>query len=60
MNSDHNVNNGGVGFVSLLQLVFIVLKLCGVINWGWFWVLSPIWISLIVVIAVIIAIIKIF
>lgn len=36
-----------VGFWGLLTLVFITLKLCGVINWSWWLVLSPIWISLI-------------
>lgn len=37
--------SSGLGFWSVLQLIFIVLKLCGVINWGWLWVLSPIWIG---------------
>lgn len=32
---------GGVGFCSLLQIAFIVLKLCGVIEWSWFCVLLP-------------------
>lgn len=36
---------GGTGFMGLLAIVFIVLKLCKVINWSWIWVLSPIWIS---------------
>lgn len=36
---------GGIGFAGLLAIVFIVLKLCGVISWSWLWVLSPIWIS---------------
>lgn len=31
----------GVGFFGLLTLIFITLKLCGVINWSWFWVISP-------------------
>lgn len=35
----------GIGFSGLLTIVFIVLKLIGVINWSWIWVLSPIWIS---------------
>lgn len=30
---------------TLLQIAFIVLKLCGVINWTWVWVLSPMWIG---------------
>lgn len=29
----------------LLTVAFIVLKLCGVINWSWLWVLSPLWIG---------------
>lgn len=36
---------GGLGIVSILTIVFIVLKLSGVIKWQWIWVLSPIWIS---------------
>lgn len=35
----------GVGFSGLLTIVFIVLKLVGVINWSWVWVLSPMWIN---------------
>ena len=31
-----------LGFVDLLQIVFIVLKLCGVIDWHWALVLLPI------------------
>ena len=34
-------SSGGIGFCGLLTIVFIVLKLVGVINWSWFWVLSP-------------------
>lgn len=41
---------GGVGFTGLLTIVFIVLKLLGVIQWSWIWVLSPIWINIIIVI----------
>lgn len=55
---DNNVNNGGVGIGTVVLVVFIILKLCGVINWSWFWVLSPLWIGLILtVILVIIAVI---
>lgn len=35
-------STGGLSFASVLTLIFIVLKLVGVINWSWFWVLSPI------------------
>lgn len=37
--------SGGIGFVGVLQIAFVVLKLCKVIDWSWWWVLSPIWIS---------------
>lgn len=39
------VTRGGIGFTGLLTIAFIILKLCGVINWSWWWVLSPIIIS---------------
>ena len=42
---NNNAAGGGIGFAGLLTIVFIVLKLCGVINWSWVWVLSPLWIS---------------
>ena len=39
-----------VGAIDLLTIAFIVLKLTGVINWSWLWVLSPIWITGVIVI----------
>ena len=44
--------SSGIGFSGLLTIVFITLKLCGVITWSWLWVLSPIWISAILVVLV--------
>ena len=41
-----NTTGGGIGFVGLLTIVFITLKLLGVITWSWVWVLAPLWISL--------------
>ena len=38
--------SGGIGFGGLLTIVFIVLKLIGVINWSWVWVLAPLWIPI--------------
>jgi membrane glycosyltransferase len=35
-------NTNGIGFVGLLTILFIGLKLTGYIDWSWFWVLSPI------------------
>lgn len=34
---------GGLTFCEALGLIFIVLKLCNVIDWGWAWVLLPIY-----------------
>lgn len=42
----------GMGFTGTLTIVFITLKLIGVIDWGWAWVLSPIWISAILTIGI--------
>ena len=39
-------SSGGIGFTGLLAILFIALKLTGVISWSWLWVLSPIWIPL--------------
>ena len=44
-NQNNNKVGGGIGFTGLLTLIFITLKLIGVINWSWWWVLSPLWIS---------------
>lgn len=45
-------NSGGIGFTGVLTIVFIVLKLCHVIEWSWLWVLSPIWIDILIFIAI--------
>jgi hypothetical protein len=34
----------GIGLGTILFVVFLVLKLCGVIDWSWWWVTAPIWI----------------
>lgn len=41
-----NPNRGGLGFCGALTIAFIVLKLCHVIEWSWFWILSPMIFSL--------------
>lgn len=47
MDSNKKVyTSGGMGLAEVLQVVFIVLKLCHIINWSWLWVLAPTWISL--------------
>ena len=49
---DNKAKQGGLGIVSVLTIVFIVLKLLGVIQWSWIWVLSPLWISAVIAVAV--------
>ena len=41
--------SSGLGLLDVLVVIFIVLKLLGVITWSWVWVLSPIWIQLVIV-----------
>lgn len=36
----------GLGILDVVQIVFIILKLCGVINWSWWVVLLPLWVTL--------------
>ena len=45
MSETSSSSSGGIGFCGLLTIVFIILKLIGKIDWSWWWVLSPIWIS---------------
>ena len=47
-------SNGGIGLVGLRTIVFTVLKLTRVITWSWWWVLSPMWISILLLIVVLI------
>ncbi|HEX6245948.1 MAG TPA: hypothetical protein VFZ61_33715 [Polyangiales bacterium] len=35
-------------FAGFIALTFTVLKLCDVIDWSWWWVLSPLWITFVV------------
>lgn len=41
-------NSNGMTFGGALGLLFIGLKLGGIIQWNWWWVLSPFWISLVI------------
>lgn len=54
MSNSSSNNSGGIGFVGVLTIVFIILKLVGVIDWSWWWVLSPIWINAILTICILI------
>ena len=38
---------GGVSTLGVVQIVFIILKLVGVISWSWWLVLAPTWICIV-------------
>jgi hypothetical protein len=42
----NKTSSNGIGFGTVLFLVFLVLKLTGNIDWSWWWVTSPLWIPL--------------
>ncbi len=54
--SKSNSNSGGIGFLGLLTILFIALKLTNYITWSWWWVLSPLWIAPILVMLAVICI----
>ena len=43
MSNNTSTQSGGIGFLGLLAIVFITLKLTGYIAWSWWWVLAPLW-----------------
>lgn len=45
-----------VGLGTVLFLIFLVLKLVGVITWSWWWVTSPLWISVALLMFIIIGV----
>ncbi len=50
--SETKVVNSGPGLASLLTVLFVGLKLTGNITWSWWWVFSPLWITVGIVLAV--------
>ena len=36
-------SSNGLGLVTTVFIVFLVLKLTGYTTWGWFWVIAPLW-----------------
>ena len=58
-NQNEKQASGSIGITTILFVVFLVLKLTGVISWSWWWVTAPLWMpicfGLIVVIIFIVA-----
>jgi hypothetical protein len=52
--------SNGIGLPGVLFIVFLVLKLTGNIDWSWWWVTSPIWISALLAISVVIILVFVF
>jgi len=46
-------NSGSLSLSLIIFVVFLTLKLSGVINWSWWWVISPLWIPFALVLVVI-------
>ena len=57
--NNNNTTAGGISVCGLLGVAFVVLKLCKVINWSWWWVTAPFWggFALVVVIFVVILVV---
>lgn len=53
MSESKTTTSGGIGFIGLLTIAFIILKLCNVVQWSWWWVLSPIWITVALVVIIV-------
>lgn len=47
---DNRGESDGISLCGVLLIIFIVLKLCKLINWSWLWVLSPLWIPFVIVV----------
>ena len=58
---NNNNSSSGIGFTSILFIVFLVLKLCKVITWSWWLVTLPLWggLVLLIIIFVIAAILSV-
>lgn len=60
MSTSSSNSSGGIGFGGLLLIVFITLKLLGKITWSWWWVLSPIWLGVVIWILFVVVVFTIF
>ena len=54
MSNNNNQSGGGVGFLGLLAIVFIALKLTGFITWSWWAVLAPIFVPIVLIITLLV------
>lgn len=50
-----NTSSSGIGVLGLLGITFVTLKLCGVIDWSWWWVTAPFWLGFVVLFVVLLS-----
>jgi hypothetical protein len=53
--ADSTATSGGIGLGGVLFVIFLILKLTGVISWSWWWVFAPIWIPIAIILLFLIA-----
>lgn len=51
-----NNSSSGLSIAAVLTIIFVVLKLVGVITWSWWWVLSPLIIDIVVSIIIVVCV----
>jgi len=44
----------GISFTGVLFLIFLTLKLAGIIAWSWWWVTAPLWLPSALVLATVV------
>jgi len=54
MDNNSSAAGGGIGIGTLLFIVFLILKLCNVIDWSWWWVTAPLWIPVGIILLILI------
>ena len=58
--STSSSSSSGIGAMGLLGVAFVVLKLCGVINWSWWLVTLPFWGGLALVLVILLIVLAVF
>jgi hypothetical protein len=56
MGKESNSSSPGGSLLGLLGIAFVILKLCNVIDWSWWWVTLPFWGGLALVLLVVLII----
>ena len=47
MTTNNSSSSGGISVFGLMGVMFIGLRIAGVISWPWVWVLAPFWVPLV-------------